>query len=150
MSAPLPLRDVHPGIAPGWWPPAPGWWMLAAVVLVALGVAGWWWLRRRRRNVALAQLFDTSVDRAESPSAQVAVMSELLRRAARRRDPAADRLQGEEWLLFLDQGLPDNPFSTGAGVLLLEGGFRADVAGDAAAELRMLARRRYLTWMRQR
>ena len=32
MNMPLPLKDVHPGLAPSWWPPAPGWWMVAAVL----------------------------------------------------------------------------------------------------------------------
>ena len=148
MTAPLPLRDVHPGIAPSWWPPAPGWWMLAAVLLVIAAVITWWWLRRRRRQAAILGLFDEAVRRAETPSQQVAAMSELLRRAARRRDPAADRLEGAAWLHFLDDGQPGQPFSSGAGALLRDGGFRADVDEDAVAALRTLARQRYLSWMR--
>lgn len=147
MTSPLPLHDVHPGIAPGWWPPAPGWWMLAAILLICVVAIAWWWLRRRRRQTAILRLFDDAIERADTPSRQVAAMSELLRRAARRRNPAADRLEGEAWLHFLDDGLPGQPFSTGAGALLLDGAFRADVAEDEAAELRTLARQRYLSWM---
>ncbi|MDI1251756.1 DUF4381 domain-containing protein [Thermomonas sp.] len=141
---------MHPGITPSWWPPAPGWWLLAAIILIGVAVLVGWLLRKRRRQAALLRLFDEAVDRAETPSQQVAAMSELLRRAARRRDPAADRLEGEEWLCFLDDGLPGQPFSSGAGALLRDGGFRADVAEGDVAALRILARRRYLLWMQRR
>ena len=147
MTTPLDLHDVHPGIAPGWWPPAPGWWMLTATLLIIVAVITWWWLRRRRRQAAQLRLFDDAVDHAETPSQQVAAMSELLRRAARRRDPAADRLEGEAWLHFLDDGQPGKPFSDGAGALLRDGGFRANVAKADVAALRALARQRYLSWM---
>lgn len=150
MRLSLPLRDVHPGIAPGLWPPAPGWWVVAAFLMMAVIAIAWWRRRRRRRQAAILQLFDDAVERAGTPSQQVAAMSDLLRRAARRRDPAADRLEGEAWLHFLDDGQPGLPFSTGPGALLLDGGFRADVAEHAAAELRTLARRRYLSWMQRR
>ena len=149
MTAPLDLHDVHPGIAPSWWPPAPGWWMLAVIILMAVAAIAWWWLRRRRRQAALLRLFDQAVDRAETPSQQVAAMSELLRRAARRRDPAADRLEGEAWLHFLDDRQPGKPFSGGPGALLGDGGFRADVAEAEVAGLHTLARQRYLSWMQQ-
>ncbi len=150
MITPLPLRDVHPGIAPSWWPPAPGWWMLAATLLIIVAVVAWWWLRRRRRQAALLRLFDEAIARAETPSQQVAAMSELLRRAARRHDPAADRLEGEAWLQFLDDGQPGQPFSSGAGALLRDGGFRNDGAVDDVAALRVVARQRYLAWMQRR
>ena len=146
----LPLRDVHPGVAPPWWPPAPGWWWVAgALFAIALGLA-WWWRRRARRAAAVRRLFDQAVDAAATPAAQVATMSELLRRAARRVDPTADRLQDEAWLRFLDQGSGAAEFSEGAGRLLLDGPYRADVSAGEAAALRLLARRRYLHWMRVR
>lgn len=149
MNTPLPY-DLHPGIAPSWWPPAPGWWMLATIVLFAAAAIAWWWLRRRRHHAALLRLFDDAVDRAETPSQQVAAMSELLRRAARRRDPAADRLEGEAWLHFLDDGKPDKPFTEGAGALLHDGGFRPDVGKADVAALHVLARQRYLSWMQRK
>ncbi len=124
--------------------------MLATLVLIVVVAVAWWRLRRRRRNDAILRLFDDTVDQAGTPSQQVAAMSALLRRAARLRDPAADRLQGERWLQFLDQGLPDQPFSTDAGSLLLEGGFRAIVAEDDVAPLRVLVRQRYLSWMQRK
>ncbi|MFS8136947.1 MAG: DUF4381 domain-containing protein [Thermomonas sp.] len=150
MMVPLPLKDVHPGIAPSWWPPAPGWWILATLVLIVAFAVARWWLHRRRRDDAILQLFDDTLDQASTPSQQVAAMSALLRRSARLRDPAADRLEGDTWLQFLDDGLPERPFSNGAGSLLLDGGFRADVVEDDVALLRALVRQRYLTWMQRK
>ncbi len=150
MTKPLPLHDIHPGIAPSWWPPAPGWWMVAAIILMVAAVLAGWWLRRRRQQWALLNLFDEAIDGAETQAQQVAAMSELLRRAARRRDPGADRLEGDKWLQFLDDGLPGHPFTNGAGALLRDGGFRADVAEGDVAALRILARQRYLSWMQRR
>ncbi len=147
MNAALPLRDVHAGIAPAWWPPAPGWWMLLAAVLLVTAVLTWRRHRDRRRHAAILGLFDEAVDRAETPSQQIAAMSELLRRAARRMHANADRLEGEEWLGFLDEGMPRPVFHLGAGALLLDGGFREDVDQDQATLLRALARERYLRWM---
>ena len=147
MNGALVLRDIHQPPAPGWWPLAPGWWgVLALVVLAFLLAAAWTW-RRQRRQRAVAALFDSTVASLDSPAAQVAAMSELLRRAARRRDPMADRLQGEAWLEFLDAGTGRNVFAGDAGRLLLDGGFRPDTDAAAVAALRPLARARYLAWM---
>jgi hypothetical protein len=143
----LVLRDIHPGAAPPWWPPAPGWWLLAALVL-ALGAAfGWWRWRKRIRMRRIADLFDGAIDRADDAPMQVAAMSELLRRAAHRRNPQAGRLQGESWLAFLDDRDADRPFTQGAGRLLLEGAFRPEVDPQQVAALRSVARRRFLAWM---
>src|SRR5690606_26871763 len=148
---PLPLRDIHQPPAPSWWPPAPGWWWLAAVVLVLLGAAIWWWLRARRRRTAVVRLFDARLAAAATATDRIAAMSELLRRAARRHQPGAERLHGDAWLAFLDgkaaaSGGP-RPFSEGAGRALVEGGFRRDVGDDVADALLPLARRRYLELM---
>jgi hypothetical protein len=147
MTPALRLRDVHDGIAPGWWPPAPGWWLLAAAVLATAAWLAWRSARRRRRAAAILGLFDEAVARAGTPAQQVAAMSELLRRAARRQDPNADVLYGDAWLHFLDAGLPQPVFTAGAGALLREGGFRPDVAAHEAEALRLVARQRYLAWM---
>jgi hypothetical protein len=147
MTPALTLRDVHEGVAPAWWPPAPGWWLVAVAVLAVLGLLAWRRMRKRRRDVAILRLFDDAVARAGAPSEQVAAMSELLRRAARRKDPKADTMEGDAWLRFLDEGMPRPVFATGAGAVLRVGGFRADVAAHEADALRAIARERYLRWM---
>ena len=143
----LPLRDIHQPLAPPWWPPAPGWWLLAAIVLAMIALTWWFAARRRRRQQVIAALFDAALQQAKSPAAQVAAMSELLRRAARRHNVEADRYTGDAWLQFLDTGLKQPAFAQSAGRLLLEGAFRSDVDADAVAALRPLARQRYLSWM---
>ena len=148
MTPALRLHDVHAGSAPAWWPPAPGWWVALALVGIVLALLAWWRIRRRRRDAVILRLFDLAVADAGSPSRQVAAMSELLRRAARRKDAGADTLDGEDWLRCLDEGLSQSVFSAGAGALLRDGGFRTDVAANEVDALRVVARARFLDWMR--
>ena len=141
----LVLRDVHVPAAPSLWPPAPGWWLVAAALLAVIAVL--WFLRARqqRKLKARERLFDAACSNL-SASAQIAAMSELLRRAARQVDKHADRLQGEAWLQFLD-GKHGKDFSKGAGRLLLEGGFRRDVADADLAAAKHVARARFVELM---
>lgn len=176
QGATLVLRDIHQPPAPAWWPPAPGWWLVAMLVL--LTVLAWAWIARRRhlRRREVVAIFDKALGAASTPPEEIAAMSELLRRAARRRDSTADRLQGEAWLRFLDDAPPPahrkksrkvrattvrdmqpeapspnpaalRPFSQGPGRLLLDGGYRRDIDPASVAELRPLVRARYLQWM---
>jgi len=146
----LKLLDIHQPLPPPWWPPAPGWWLLAAVLLLVIAIAAWLLWRRRQRMHALARLFDDNVRAMATPAAQVAAISELLRRAARRRDPAADTLQGQDWLRFLDAGSKQPLFGDDHARLLLDGGFRPSVDAQAVAILLPRARRRFLEWMATR
>ena len=139
------LRDVHVPPAPSLWPPAPGWWLLAGAILLAFAIL--WWFRRkhRRRLLAWQKLFDDACGDA-APAAQVAAISELLRRAARRVNAKADHLQSEDWLHLLD-GQKQKGFSEGPGRLLLEGGYRREVPADEFATAKALARERFLELM---
>lgn len=145
----LVLRDIHQPPAPGWWPPAPGWWLLAALLLVVCAVLSWLAWRRRQRRRAIVRLFDQTIERADTPAAKIAAMSELLRRASRRIDPDADKLQGDAWLRFLDRGMEAPIFAAGAGNALRDAGFRRDVSELEVAGLRELTRARFLDWMTQ-
>lgn len=161
-DATLVLRDIHMTPAPSWWPPAPGWWLLAVAFVAVVGLAVFLRARAGRRRRRIAQWFDHAVDASPSPTAQVATISELLRRAGRRRDPLADRLEGDAWLAFLDDDAPKGkrrgrrakppatvprPFTEGAGRLLLDGAYRRDVDGAQVEALRRVARQRFLQWM---
>ena len=148
-----PLDQLQPPIQPppvSWWPPAPGWWIvLVALASIALGV--WLWRRRaRRRRAVIESLFDETLDAVDGASARIATMSELLRRAARRQDPQADRLSGDAWLRFLDAGQRVPVFSAGAGRTLLEGGFRRDVGTQEFEALRGIVRMRFVELMTHR
>jgi len=136
------LRDIHLPAEPGWWPPAPGWWILALLLLVALVLLWRMWARRRRLVHTRAQLrheLDALLQRhPESAAARIAEISMLLRRAGKRYAPAAHTLRDDAWLRFLDGDDPARPFSTGAGRILVDGPYRADVAPadvDALADL---------------
>lgn len=150
MMPTLQLRDVHLGAAPPWWPPAPGWWLLLAAISLVVGLLALRGARQRRRRDAILQLFDDAVTAAATPPQQVAAMSELLRRAARRVHPGADTLEPDAWLRVLDDGMPHPVFGAGAGALLRDGVYRADVTAQEAEALRMVARERYLLWMQSK
>ena len=143
----LVLQDIHTPPAPSWWPPAPGWWLLAAIALLAAGAVAWWLARRRRRRRAFAKLFDEALAGAASPAEQVAAMSALLRRAARQRRPGAERLEGDDWLRFLDRDLSQPVFAAGAGQVLRDGAFRRDLGAAEIEGLRQVVRERFLRWM---
>ena len=147
VLATLVLRDVHQPPPPSWWPPAPGWWAVAAVVVAVLAIMWAWRARRRRRQRRIEAWFDAAVENAASPALQVEAMSGLLRRAARRRDPGADRFDRDAWLSLLDGDDARQPFSQGPGRLLLDGGYRADTSQSEVEALRPLARARFLSWM---
>lgn len=144
----LVLRDVHAAAATPWWPPAPGWWLVFAAITLVIVALLVFLQRRRAKHRAIARLFDDALANARTPVAQVAAMSELLRRAARRRDPEADRYVGEAWRAHLDQGAKQRLFDDDTGALLLDGAFRRDVDPGSVEALRTRARRRYLEWMR--
>jgi hypothetical protein len=111
----LPLRDIHAGYQPQWWPPAPGWWVLAALALIALIVLAIRLYKRYRRwryRQALMAEMDGLLARfnASQNSAQlVADTGTLLRRlivhAAGRRQAAS--LTGQQWSDLLKEVNPD-------------------------------------------
>ncbi len=103
-AAPGPqLRDIHLPPPAGWWPPAPGWWVLAGILLLLVAGLAWHWhrrrpLRRRWRQACReldALLAAHAVD--HDAAAFAAGVSQLLRRAARVRDPASTGLRGQAW-----------------------------------------------------
>ena len=145
MNTPLVLRDVHPGNAPPWWPPAPGWWMVLALLLLIAGMGR----GGPRAGAAAARdhcLFDAAVARADTPSQQVAAMSDWLRRLPGPH-PGSTPWKATTGLRVLDDGMPQPVFSAGAGALLREGGYRADVGVEEADACARSSRQRYMLWM---
>ena len=146
----LVLRDIHAATAPSWWPPAPGWAVSVALLLVVAGAGLAWRGHRRRRRRSIEALFDDLVDAASTPANQVAAMSDLLRRAARRHVPDAGTLCGEAWATLVASATPSaDAWPLQLQALLLEGGYRraVDVDVDDVRRLRMLARPLFIHWM---
>lgn len=139
----LPLRDVHLPAMPSWWPLPPGWWAVLGAVALCVLVAWAWRAHRRRQRRRWYGVFDTALTHAATPVDEVAAIAELLRRAARRRQPGAELLQGQAWLTFLDAP-GSRAFSEGDGRLLLDGGYRRALDDEAVRRLRPLARERFV------
>jgi hypothetical protein len=95
------LRDIHLPPPPAWWPPAPGWWLLAALVLLGLAAALLLWRRargRRRYRARVLAEIDALAARHDGDAQALATgLHQLLRRVARKHDPAAARQRGEDW-----------------------------------------------------
>lgn len=149
MSDGLVLRDLHLSTGPSWWPPAPGWWFVAGALLVLAACVLGLRLRRLRRRRRLLALFDAETS-GNDANATVAAISSLLRRAARRIDPGADHLDGQDWLAFLDQGREPRRFDGARGTLLLEGAYRPGLDPGEVADLRAAAREHFIEWMARR
>lgn len=144
-AASLPLRDVHLPGAPGWWPLPPGWWLVLGVcTALVLGMALWRAHRRRIRRRWQAR-FDAAVNAAATPAAQLAAIAELLRRAARLRQPGAELLQGPAWLQFLVSDA--SVLAEGDAALLLDGAYQRAPDAAAVARLQPLARARFVQLM---
>lgn len=145
MNSRLQLRDIHLPPEPSWWPPAPGWWLLAILLLVSMVfLTRWAWrhVRARHRRARLMAEFDAAAG-ITGPGARLAAISQLLRRAARLRDPRAAQLQGEDWLRFLEQLDGQLPTATDTWRILLNGPWQPQPDPAAVDALIEVARRRF-------
>ena len=133
----LPLRDLHLPDAIGWWPLAPGWWVVLAMVVAVLGYMAWRWFKRWQfhapRRYALRELARVEAEYREhrNPVMLGKQLSELLRRGMLAYAPREEvaGLTGDEWLAWLDEGMPLPYFHTEGGKSLLHLPYR-DPQGD--------------------
>ena len=124
----LPLRDLHLPDPVGWWPLAPGWWFVlllaAAALLFVTSRAVKWWRHNAPRRFALRELarYEAEYLQHRDPVLLGKQVSALLRRGMLAYAPRADvaGMTGEDWLLWLDRGMPLPYFHTDGGKSLLE------------------------------
>lgn len=142
--AQLPLRDIALPAAVSWWPLAPGWWAVTGLVLLL--IIGAMIHRHRRRQYLSSAVYQSGLElaglkrayRADADDQRlIRSLSALIRRLAISVYPRVDSasLAGEQWLLFLDRVMPDQPFSKGPGRVLARAPYRANSDVDAAALL---------------
>jgi hypothetical protein len=133
----LPLRDLHLPDALGWWPLAPGWWVVLAIIVALLAYFARRLYRRWQfhapRRYALSELarFEAEYLEHRNPATLGKELSELLRRGMLAYAPREEvaGLTGEEWLVWLDDGMPLPYFHTEGGKSLLNLPYR-DPKGD--------------------
>ncbi|OAI02897.1 DUF4381 domain-containing protein [Methylomonas methanica] len=136
---PLPLKDIHLPDSVAFWPPAPGWWLLAVLLPLLIFLCRYFYKRIRRQTAAKTAAKLLSAIRRDSGAdarQTLAALSALLRRVAISTAPRSDvaSLRGEAWLSYLDQFLPDAPFSQGPGRCLADGHYRQTPPADAELE----------------
>ena len=133
----LPLRDLHLPEPVGWWPLAPGWWAVIAVGSVVLAYLLWRlylrWQANAPRRYAMRELarYEAEYLVHRDPVTLGKQLSELLRRGMLAYAPREQiaGLTGEQWLAWLDQGMPLPYFHTEGGKSLLSLPYR-DPEGD--------------------
>ena len=133
----LPLRDLHLPEPNGWWPLAPGWWGVIAIFSVLLAVILWHsylrWRANAPRRYAMRELarYEAEYLVHRDPVTLGKQLSELLRRGMLAYAPREQiaGLTGEQWLAWLDQGMPLPYFHTEGGKSLLSLPYR-DPEGD--------------------
>lgn len=132
----LPLRDIHLPAPVSWWPLAIGWWILLASLILIVAFTLWFYLRRQRIRYSAVHLARAELSELRERYLQhndvrllAGELSILLRRlsiSAYPREETAS-LTGERWLQHLDRMLPDKPFTSGAGRILIEAPYRRQV-----------------------
>lgn len=141
------LRDVHDVPVPPLWPLTAAWWgVIVCVLLVVIALCLWQW-RIRQKRLHAERLFDESVAKATSPEQKLQIMSELLRRSARKIRADADTLTGNAWLELLEAGMPSGSFTTEPGNLIASGLFMADVSAETVEKIEARVRTRFVSWM---
>lgn len=138
----LVIRDIHLPDSILWWPLAPGWWLLFLLtVIIILGFYLYkktWFNRKIKQNIRreLTQYY-TNFNKEGNTQFFIQQLSALLRRVSlyRFHENNIAKLQGIEWLKFLDSKLPGNlseqsSFESGVGKIFLSGPYQATLDED--------------------
>ena len=154
MTAPeqLPLRNIHLPDPVSWWPLPIGWWIVLGLLALGISLCVWGYRRYRSRKLSAVYLAKVELRQLHERYLQhqdvtllARDISMLLRRLSISIYPrtATASLTGEDWLRHLDQPLPDRPFTTGAGRMLIEAPYRRQVRIEEVEPLIQLCE----TWL---
>jgi len=129
------LRDIHLPDPVSAWPPAPGWWIVAFLIIAALSAyiifRVYRYQRNRYRRAALNAIQETwqQYSTTQQAPTYLQTVNEILKRCALQAYPTigVERMQGKQWLAFLDDSLPGEElvFLQGPGQLLMHGPYQA-------------------------
>ena len=136
------LRDVHPPLEPGWWPPAPGWWLVAIICIIAVAyiVFSVWLAYRRRRPIRNARVMlddllteyqSGRIDTLTYVNNANEILKRLLVIALGIKSLAA--VAGTDWLKALDRITSSKDFSAGHGCIMGNSRFAADATANVTA-----------------
>jgi hypothetical protein len=140
----LPLRDIHLPESVAFWPLAYGWWILIFTVITVISLAVFLYLRYRKNRLSAITLARQEYTRISGEYQQhndaiwlAAQISILMRRLSVSLFPRTQvaSLTGDEWLSFLDNQVPDQPFASGTGRVLVDAPYREKISNDDAEEL---------------
>lgn len=123
---------------PSIWPLATGWWVVIVLLLTALGFATYKGYRYRQMKQQQTAMFKalTRLDKdlqhhqtSTEKSAAITQMNQLLRRLALMHFPRQQvaSLTGQQWLAFLDKTGNTTAFSQGAGRILADAPYAAQL-----------------------
>lgn len=140
----LPLRDIHLPDPVSWWPMAPGWWIVIVLACLLAGIAVWRYRKHRLNRLSAIFLAKSRLNELREQylehkdvSVLAREISILLRRlsisAFPRKETAS--LTGTAWLQHLDAHMPDSPFTSGAGRILIEAPYRRNVQANEVEPL---------------
>jgi len=122
------LRDIHLPKPISFWPLAPGWYIVLAIIvlMIVIGIIIIY-KRQQKRKIPKAILHQLQQLKQQTDNAAViAALSSLLKRAALSFYPREKvaKLQGKEWLLFLDKTSNTNAFTQGVGRVFMIGPYQ--------------------------
>lgn len=131
----LSLRDIHLPDAIDWWPPAMAWWCIAILIpslFILIIYLYKLWTRQTAVKTAKKHLLKIKQDDTLNDGKKLIAISVILRRVAMsvssRKQTAS--LNGQAWLQYLDNSMPNSDFTLGIGKYLADTHYRKTTSAD--------------------
>ena len=130
------LKDIHMAPVPSWWPLAPGWWLLLIflVLLTSVGIYLFQRYRQYKKRKAKQRHILNEFEQVYldySGNGHVGDLVNGLHQLIRRLMLASGAqkqvgLTGEAFLIYLDEGMDEKPFSAGVGRTLVDAPYQPE------------------------